>query len=127
MLRGSKLYSIFTGTCPVCHSSKMYEEKNAYNLSKITKMHEKCENCGTKYKIEPSFFYGAMYVSYGVGVAIAVATFIISHYFIGLEKLTAFWVILAAMILLMPINLRLSRNIWINFFFSYQKEKDAKA
>ncbi len=126
MLRGSKLYSIFSGSCPVCHSSKMYEDKNAYNLSKITKMHEKCSNCGTKYKIEPSFFYGAMYVSYGVGVAIAVATFIISHYFIGLDKLTSFWVILAAMILLMPINLRLSRNIWINFFFSYDKEKDAK-
>lgn len=126
MLRGSKLYSIFSGSCPVCHSSKMYEDKNAYNLSKITKMHEKCSNCGTKYKIEPSFFYGAMYVSYGVGVAIAVATFIISHYFIGLDKLTSFWVILVAMILLMPINLRLSRNIWINFFFSYDKEKDAK-
>lgn len=126
MLRGSKLFSIFSGSCPVCHSSKMYEDKNAYNFSKITKMHEKCSNCDTKYKIEPSFFYGAMYVSYGVGVAIAVATFIISHYFIGLDKLTSFWVILATMILLMPINLRLSRNIWINFFFSYDKEKDAK-
>lgn len=127
MLRGSKLYSIFTGKCPVCHSDKMYIEKNPFILNKITKMKERCGNCNTKYKIEPSFFYGAMYVSYAVGVAIAVATFIISHFFIGLDKLTSFWIILGAMIVLMPINLRLSRNIWINFFFSYDPKKDAKS
>ena len=33
----------------------------------------------TKYKIEPSFFYGSMYVSYAVGIAFAVAAFIISN------------------------------------------------
>jgi uncharacterized protein (DUF983 family) len=123
MLKGSKLYSIFTGTCPVCQSESMYESSNPYNLSKATSMNERCSNCGTKYKIEPSFFYGAMYVSYGLGVAIAVATFIISFYFLSLEKLTSFFVILGTLVVLMPINLRLSRNIWINFFMSYDKEK----
>ncbi len=123
MLKGSKLYSIFTGTCPVCQSESMYESSNPYNLSKATSMNERCSNCGTKYKIEPSFFYGAMYVSYGLGVAIAVATFIISFYFFSLEKLTSFFVILGTLVVLMPINLRLSRNIWINFFMSYDKEK----
>ena len=123
MLKGSKLYSIFTGTCPVCQSESMYESSNPYNLSKATSMNERCSNCGTKYKIEPSFFYGAMYVSYGLGVAIAVAAFIISFYFLSLEKLTSFFIILGTLVVLMPINLRLSRNIWINFFMSYDKEK----
>lgn len=127
MLKGSKLYSIFTGTCPVCQSESMYESSNPYNLSKATAMNERCSNCNTKYKIEPSFFYGAMYVSYGLGVAIAVAAFIISYSFLSLDKLTAFFVILGSLIVLMPINLRLSRNIWINMFMSYDKEnaKDA--
>ena len=123
MLKGSKLYSIFTGTCPVCQSESMYESSNPYNLSKATSMNERCSNCGTKYKIEPSFFYGAMYVSYGLGVAIAVAAFIISFYFLSLEKLTSFFIILGTLVVLMPINLRLSRNIWINFFMSYDKDK----
>lgn len=123
MLKGSKLYSIFTGTCPVCQEESMYETANPYLLSKITAMHERCSNCGTKYKIEPSFFYGAMYVSYGLGVAIAVAAFVISYYFFSLERLPVFFIIIASLVLFMPLNLRFSRNIWINFFMNYDRKK----
>lgn len=122
-MKGTKLYSIFTGKCPVCQEESMYKEKNPFKLNKIYDMHEKCSNCQTKYKIEPSFFYGAMYVSYGIGVAIAVASFIIAYYFIGLEKLNSFFVIIGVLVLSMPINMRLARNIWINFFFSYNPKK----
>ncbi len=119
--KGSKLYSIFTGCCPRCHEESMYLDKNPYNLGNIYKMHDKCSHCGQLYKIEPSFFYGAMYVSYAVGVAIGVAAFIISYVFIGTGLKEAFFAIVAALILLMPINMRISRNIWINFFVSYNK------
>ncbi|MCH8533551.1 MAG: DUF983 domain-containing protein [Flavobacteriaceae bacterium] len=122
-MKGTKLYSIFTGKCPVCHEESMYQEKNPFKLNKIYDMQEKCSNCGAKYKIEPSFFYGAMYVSYGLGVAIAVASFIIAHYFVGLNKLNSFFAIIAVLVVTMPLNMRLARNIWINFFFNYDKEK----
>jgi uncharacterized protein (DUF983 family) len=127
MLKGSKLYSIFTGTCPVCQSESMYESKNPYHLSKSMAMKERCSHCNTKYKMEPSFFYGAMYVSYGLGVAIAIAAFIISFYFLKLEKLYIFMVIAGTLVLLVPINLRLSRNIWINMFLSYDKDRAKKS
>lgn len=120
--KGSKLYSIFTGCCPRCHEESMYLDKNPYNLGNIYKMHDKCSHCGQLYKIEPSFFYGAMYVSYALGVAIGVAAFIISYVFIGWGLKESFFAIVAALILLMPINMRLSRNIWINFFVSYKKD-----
>lgn len=120
--KGSKLYSIFTGCCPRCHEESMYLDKNPYNLGNIYKMHDKCSHCGQLYKIEPSFFYGAMYVSYALGVAIGVAAFIISYVFIGWGLKESFFAIVAALIVLMPINMRLSRNIWINFFVSYKKD-----
>lgn len=123
-LRDSKLYSIFTGTCPVCHQGKMYCKSNPYNLGKIFKMHETCSNCEQKFKIEPSFFFGAMYVSYGLGVAIAIALFIIAYYFIDLDRLTAFFSIIGALVVLYPVIVRVSRNIWINFFLDYKPEKD---
>lgn len=123
MLEGTKLYSIFTGTCPVCHKGKMYSNKNPYNLSEALLMNERCSHCGFKFKIEPSFFYGAMYVSYGVGVAIAVAIFVITYFFIGLERFEIFISIVVALILLLPIILRFSRNIWINMFVKYDDEK----
>ncbi len=85
-------------------------------------MHPQCSHCGTKYKIEPSFFYGAMYVSYGVGIAFAVAAFIISFLIIGTGLKIAFVCIVATLILTMPIIMRLSRNIWINIFMKYDPE-----
>lgn len=120
-LKGNKLYSIFTGTCPVCHKGKMYVEKNPFKLSTILKMHDRCEYCHTKYKMEPSFFYGAMYVSYGVGVAIAIATFVIAYFFLDLDRHYTFFAIIITLTILFPYILRISRNIWINMFMHYNK------
>ncbi|SDL74085.1 DUF983 domain-containing protein [Kriegella aquimaris] len=117
--KGNKLYSILTGTCPKCHLESMYEDKNPYHLARIFKMHERCSHCGTKYKIEPSFFYGAMYVSYGVGIAFAVTAFVIAFLFIGTSLTTTFISIVVTMVVFMPIIIRLSRNIWINIFIKY--------
>jgi len=122
LIKGTKLYSIFTGTCPVCHQGDMYLENNPYKLSKIMKMHDNCSNCGKKFKIEPSFFFGAMYVSYGVGTAIAIATFIIAYFFLGLDRNYTFLVIIIALSVLFPYILRISRNIWINIFLDYDKK-----
>ena len=120
--KGSKLNSILTGTCPRCHEESMYIDKNPFNLLKIYKMHEKCSHCGLHYKIEPSFFYGAMYVSYGLGVAFSVAAFIISYVFIGAGLKTAFIAIVGTLVVFMPVIMRLARNIWINFFIPYDKD-----
>jgi hypothetical protein len=120
--KGMKLYSILFGACPKCHQESMYVNKNPYALSDIFKMHERCSHCNSKYQIEPSFFYGSMYVSYGVGIAFAVAAFIISYEFFGSSLVTAFIAIIGTLVGFMPIIMRLSRNIWINLFMSYDKD-----
>ncbi len=123
MLKGTKIYSIFTGTCPVCQKESMYEEANPYKLNKVFKMNERCSHCNTKYKIEPSFFYGAMYVSYGLGIAFAVATFVVSYFLFGGGLMTSFLAIVGTLIVFMPVIMRLSRNIWINLFVHFDKKK----
>jgi len=120
--KGSKINSIVFGLCPKCQSECMYVKRNPY-FGKLFKMHENCSVCGTKYKIEPSFFYGAMYVSYALGVALAIAVFLISKMVFKHELLQSFFAIIGALILLMPLLIRLSRNIWINMFISF----DARA
>ena len=119
--KGTKLYSILTGTCPKCHEESMFKNKNPYILSQALSMHEHCSNCKTKYKIEPSFFYGSMYVSYPVGIAFATAAFVISFFIFKASIHVVFISIIATLMVFMPIILRLSRNIWINFFMSYDK------
>ncbi len=119
--KGSKLYSILTGTCPKCHNESMYIDSNPLHLSKVLKMHDHCGQCGFKYQIEPSFFYGAMYVSYGLNVAIGIAAFIVAFVFFDLNMKASFIAIFASLLILMPFVLRLSRNIYINMFVSYDK------
>ena len=119
--KGSKLYSILTGSCPKCHQESMYVNTNPYVPNQLFKMHERCSHCHTKYKIEPSFFYGSMYVSYAVGIAFAVAAFVISFLFVGASLKTAFITIVITLVVFLPVIIRLSRNIWINFFIKYDK------
>lgn len=125
--KGKKLYSILKGACPKCHNESMYVNSNAYKLSETLKMHERCASCSTKYKIEPSFFYGSMYVSYAVGIAFAVAAFVISYIFIGTNLKTAFIAIIGTMVVFLPVILRLSRNIWINIFMHYDENIAAQS
>ena len=124
--KGSKLYSILTGTCPKCQNESMYLDKNPLHLGSVLKMNEKCSHCGLKYQIEPSFFYGAMYVSYGLNVAVGIAAFIISNVIFHSSLKVAFAAIIASLIILFPFVLRWSRNIYINMFVSYDPSTNKK-
>ena len=120
--KGSTLYSILTGSCPKCHQESMYMDQNPYHITNVYKMHENCSHCGLHYQIEPSFFYGAMYVSYGLTVGIGIAAFIISKVIIGLSLLQSFIAIIASLFALMPVTARLARNIYINIFVHFDKD-----
>lgn len=132
-LKGTRLYSILWMKCPKCHEGDLFCERNAYKLSSLTKMHDKCEKCGESFSREPGFYFGAAYVSYALTVALWVACLVALYTFgaIGLiefngffEHPTTFVVTgVAALIIFLPPIYRLSRSIWINFFVSYDAGK----
>lgn len=124
--KGSKLNSILTGSCPKCQNESMYSDKNPLHLTKVLKMNDHCSHCGLKYQIEPSFFYGAMYVSYGLNVAVGIAAFIVSFVFFGASIEQSFLAIVITLIVLFPFVLRLSRNLYINMFISYDPKAGQK-
>ena len=78
---------------------------------------------GLKYMIEPSFFYGAMYVSYALTVALAVAIFVIGYIF-NLSLISSLISTLVILILLTPITMRISRLLYINMFVHYQEKRN---
>lgn len=124
--KGSKLNSILTGSCPKCQNESMYSDKNPLHLTKVLKMNQNCSHCGLKYQIEPSFFYGAMYVSYGLNVAVGIAAFIVSFVFLKTTIEESFLAIIITLVVLFPFVLRLSRNIYINMFVSYDPRAGQK-
>lgn len=119
--KGTKLYSILKGACPKCQEESMYMNKNPYILSDTLKIHQHCSHCNTKYRLEPSFFYGSMYVSYGVGIAFAVVAFVISKLILDASLNITFLSIIGTLVVFGPIIMRLSRNIWINLFIHFDK------
>ena len=122
--KGTKLYSILFNKCPKCHEGDFMEEKNPLKLHKAFKMHETCSHCNFKYMIEPSFFYGAMYVTYAITIALSVMTFIIAYGILGLSFLNSTIAIAIGVIAFIPITIRLSRIIWINMFITYNPKND---
>ncbi|MDG2504374.1 MAG: DUF983 domain-containing protein [Flavobacteriaceae bacterium] len=91
-----------------------------YDLTKYNKIREHCSNCELKFKIEPSFFYGSMYVSYGLGVGLSVSIYFF-QLLLGLHlgMIQVFFLITGLLILLMPYINALSKVLWANLFFRY--------
>jgi hypothetical protein len=88
-------------------------------------MVKQCPVCGQKSEPEPGFYYGAMYVSYAV--AVAIGCFVgVPMLFFGASAMATVIAIAAALVVLSPITLRFSRMIWINFFVDYDKDLNNK-
>ena len=119
--KGSKLYSVLFNKCPRCHEGNFMEENNIFNFKMVFKMHKNCSKCNLKYMMEPSFYYGAMYVTYALTVGVSIITFIIATLLFKLSLLESFIPIVVVLILTAPFSLRFSRIIWINIFVHYNK------
>jgi uncharacterized protein (DUF983 family) len=125
MKKGSKLYSIVTMTCPQCQESHMMVG-NPYRFSTMGEVKNKCEVCGLDFKPEPGFYYGAMYVSYGLSVAIFVSIWAsCTWFFDNVGVWTQISLIFIALIGLGPYLYALSKVIWANIFFSYKANATA--
>ncbi len=120
MKKGTKLYSILKFKCPHCHEGDFFKA-HPYNLSKVGEIHEKCPVCGEKNLKEPGFYYGAMYVSYGLGAAVFISTFTIMNlFFPNFDWINYLFIVIGLLVILTPLLYALSKIIWANFFYSYK-------
>lgn len=121
MKKGSKLYGILHLKCPQCQNEKLFVHPFSYRFGRMTEMHSTCQSCGLKYEKEPGFFYGAMYVSYALTVALWVALAVVFYGFFSPSPWVFLAVGIASLFLLLPIIYRLSRAIWLAIFVRYEE------
>lgn len=104
--------------CPRCHQGPMFSH-SALNLRKFDQMPENCPVCGFRYEIELGFYWGAMYMSYGLSVFIVFLVGI-SLYFLANDPPT--WVYLTTVativVLFTPVLFRYARVMMLYFFGS---------
>ncbi|MFM7565332.1 MAG: DUF983 domain-containing protein [Flavobacteriales bacterium] len=120
MKKGSKLYSIATMTCPQCQKGS-FMVANPYRFSTMGEVNNHCPTCGLDLKPEPRFYYGTMYVSYALGVAVFVTIWASCNWFFdNVGVWTQISLVLIALVGLGPYLYALSKVIWANFFFSFK-------
>jgi uncharacterized protein (DUF983 family) len=117
--------------CPHCHTGDVFLHPT-YSL-KFAAMHHKCPVCAQDYEIEPGFYYGAMYISYGITVVIGLIVMVAANLLLDDPEVWVYLVLLmATLIILSPISFRYSRLMMLYWFGdvkydpSFKKKKPAK-
>jgi uncharacterized protein (DUF983 family) len=121
-MSNSSLISILTFKCPRCHKGSLFTDPNPFHFKNVTKMPEKCPCCGQRTELEPGFYYGAMYVSYGLSVALFLFNFFVLY--ITLHIPGIWFLILNTLLLLIlwPIIFRLARVVYIHLFVKFDPQ-----
>ena len=122
LLVGSKMYSVLYNKCPRCHIGRFWASNNPFKnmFSRSLETCKTCDNCCLFYELETGFWYGSMYVSYAISVAVMVLFWSLTTFFFPIINIfNEILIIVLAILLVSPVNYHLSRLIWINFFIKY--------
>lgn len=94
--------------CPHCCRGKIYERGMT--------MHQRCPVCNLLFEREPGYFFGAMYISYGMASVLLMIALGIGH--LIFPDIDLGWMVLICAVLFIPfvpMVTRYARVIWMYF------------
>lgn len=106
--------------CPSCYQGKLFSHANPYNLKHIADMPDTCTVCGLKFTPEPGFYYGAMFMSYVVTVALSVINFGWVFLIWGFAAWTYLIINTLILIVFMPYLFRVSRSFYLGVVYGLE-------
>jgi uncharacterized protein (DUF983 family) len=117
----SRVLSFLLCKCPRCGKSDVFGH-SVFHLTKFADTSTECKVCGLNYHPEPGFFFGAMYWSYGLMVALIVTISVALSIFGKFDY--AMYVIPIGIIVLLPVIFRYSRMLMLYIVYpNMYKEK----
>lgn len=121
----SVLLSTLMCKCPNCSKGEVYKKHHFFSFAK---MNDNCTNCKLLFEKEPGFFFGAMFVSYGLVVAECIAVFVVCGvlFFDNWFSYFLIPILLVTVLIFAPFNFRFSRVIWIAFFVDKKTTSETK-
>lgn len=118
------LPALFAAKCPNCRKGSMFVNKSIFPLNKLLSMPDRCTVCNQKMELEPGFYFGTGYVSYGISVAFTMLLAVIFAFTWGFDYLdySIFYFMgidIFFLILLQPVIMRFSRVLYLYMFVKY--------
>ncbi len=109
----------------------MFVRPSIFPLKKLLDMPERCPECGQKMELEPGFYYGTGYVSYGLSVGITFLVAILFHLIVGFSfrDYSIYWFLgidIFLLIVLQPWLMRISRVLYLYMFVKYGERREGR-
>jgi len=91
-------------------------------------MHERCVACGLRYEREQGFFVGAIYINYGVTVAVAVGVVLVLDWTLGLTLAQQLAIGVALGTLVPLAFFRHARSLWlvVNYLVAMAEQRSER-
>lgn len=123
-MRFSTLKSIYQCKCPRCHKGDMFLRGKLLSPTKFTIMNKSCSYCKQSFEPEPGYYFGAMFISYGINTALFIFAWIAISIVKPDYSLTLLLSLLGiTVIIFLPFIYRISRSIWISIFVRYKGDE----
>ncbi len=111
---GNLISTILKEKCPFCEKGNVFKKVSFLHLPE---MNEQCPVCKRDFTGEPGYYFGAMYVSYGIAVITAISAFLICRFIFGIKSVNiTIASCIISIILISFKNFRWSRIIWLKIF-----------
>lgn len=99
----------------------MFTHPNFMHPTKFSKMNASCAVCGQIFEPEPGYYFGAMFISYGLNTALFIAAWVAMSLIVPDYSLSTLLILLGATVFFsLPLIFRWSRSIWIAIFVRYK-------
>ncbi|WP_073097996.1 DUF983 domain-containing protein [Cyclobacterium lianum] len=105
--------AIIEGKCPRCRKGNIFPVAMS-SFRKLTAVNSSCPQCGVELVPEPDFYYGAMYISYGLSVALFIAVMVALNLFFDDPELMVYILsVLFFNVIFLPLMLRISKVLYL--------------
>jgi hypothetical protein len=100
----------------------MYKNNRLLSFDFSNSMHMECAHCQQSFEPEPGFYYGAMYMSYGLNVVLFMLLFIVFAV-VGEMNIHVFVLMsFFAILITSSYFLKLSRTLYLMLFVRYDEK-----
>lgn len=126
MPKGNKLKAMLFGNCPQCEKGDIFISK-WWQIAKFSEMNKTCPHCQVNFEVEPGFFYGAMYMSYGFSLMIMIFGGVLIYNLFN-DPPVLYYVVPITLVSLLfaPWNFRISRVFYLHLVSGIKYKKIAQ-